>query len=555
MKTKILFLAIVFVGWALPTIVHAEDRAVTIKEKRGASSAAPSNAKYHALIIGSNNYKYLPKLQTAIADAKAVEEILRTQYGFTTKLLIDATREDILNGMNDLRKGLGEKDNLLIYYAGHGEFDKTADKSYWIPVNAERDNPTNWIIADDITSNIKRITSRHILIVSDSCYSGTLTRAVSGDLSKSGERDEFIKKMMEKPSRTLMASGGNEPVADSGGGGHSVFASAFLKALKETEKNVFTAEELFHGRGSVKEMVAGKSDQVPEYNTIKNSGHDGGDFVFQLASIANAGSGLKPKPAIKDETPSTEVSYELSKLREEEAASYFMGVAYLEAREFQKARDKFSEVLNMEREGKWNEKADKGWKRVDKIVRAMGGITLGDVGKEIAMRESVTRGDMAALLADEIKIDKLFAGRIPVKWEIDKQFIPSDILNHHFKEEALTMMKWGVRGLEPIYDQTTKAFLFKPADGITRREFALVLEDVLIKLTGDEKIATAYFGQEKSPFPDVPPTATWYNAVMYMTTRGLMEPELSGEFRVKDLVDGAEAILAIRVLKQKMNIY
>ncbi|HKZ46279.1 MAG TPA: S-layer homology domain-containing protein, partial [Thermodesulfobacteriota bacterium] len=89
-----------------------------------------------------------------------------------------------------------------------------------------------------------------------------------------------------------------------------------------------------------------------------------------------------------------------------EAAPYFMGIAYLEAREFQKARDKFSETLSMKKEGKWNEKADKGWKRVDKIVRAMGEITLGDVGKEIAVRESVNRGDMAALLADELKIDK-----------------------------------------------------------------------------------------------------------------------------------------------------
>ncbi|MBI5749164.1 MAG: SUMF1/EgtB/PvdO family nonheme iron enzyme [Nitrospinae bacterium] len=260
----------------------------------------------------------ISKLKTAVADAKAVEEILRTQYGFTTKLLIDATREDIINGMNDLRKGLGEKDNLLIYYAGHGEFDKTADKSYWIPVNAERDNPTNWIIADDITSNIKRITSRHILIVSDSCYSVALTRAVSGDLTKSGERDEFIKKMMEKPSRTLMASGGNEPVADSGGGNHSVFASAFLKALKETEKNVFTAEELFHGRGSVKEMVAGKSDQVPEYNTIKNSGHGGGDFVFQLASLSSAKEDVTLSLSKGQKgSPSPEISEEMKKLGEE----------------------------------------------------------------------------------------------------------------------------------------------------------------------------------------------------------------------------------------------
>ena len=241
-----------------------------------------------------------------------------------------------------------------------------------------------------------------------------------------------------------------------------------------------------------------------------------------------------------------------------EAAHYFMGIAYLEAREFQKARDKFSETLSMKKEGKWNEKADKGWKRVDKIVRAMGGITLGDVGKEIAVRESVNRGDMAALLADELKIDKLFAGRIPVKSEIDKlkaEFTPADVLSHHFKEEVLTMMKWGVRGLEPQYDQTTKANLFKPDNGVTRKELALVLEDILVKLTGDEKIATAYFGQERSPFPDVPVTAPWYNAVMNMTTRGLMEPEISGEFRVNDLVDGAEAILAIRVLRQKMNIY
>ena len=241
-----------------------------------------------------------------------------------------------------------------------------------------------------------------------------------------------------------------------------------------------------------------------------------------------------------------------------EAAHYFMGIAYLEAREFQKARDKFSETLSMKKEGKWNEKADKGWKRVDKIVRAMGGITLGDVGKEIAVRESVNRGDMAALLADELKIDKLFAGRIPVKSEIDKlkaEFTPADVLSHHFKEEVLTMMKWGIRGLEPQYDQTTKANLFKPDNGVTRKELALVLEDILVKLTGDEKIATAYFGQERSPFPDVPATAPWYNAVMNMTTRGLMEPEISGEFRVNDVVDGAEAILAIRVLRQKMNIY
>lgn len=240
-----------------------------------------------------------------------------------------------------------------------------------------------------------------------------------------------------------------------------------------------------------------------------------------------------------------------------EALTYFMGVAWLEGKEFQKARDSFSSVLNAKREGKWHEKADKGWKRVDKIVRAMGGITLGDVGKTIASRETVSRADLAALIIDELKIDKVIAGRIPlVSQSANKaEFTPADMISHPFKEEVLTLMKWKVRGMEPKYEETSRAYLFKPNDPVTRGEMAFILEDVLIKLTGNEKIATAFFGQDNSPFPDVKATSALYNAVMNMTTRSIMESELSGEFRVNSPVDGAEALLAIRVLRQKINIY
>jgi hypothetical protein len=240
-----------------------------------------------------------------------------------------------------------------------------------------------------------------------------------------------------------------------------------------------------------------------------------------------------------------------------EALPYFMGVAWLEGREFQKARDSFSTVLNAKREGKWHEKADKGWKRVDKIVRAMSGITVGDVGKAIAVKESVSRADLAALLIDELKIEKLMAGRIPLATQSAKkaEFTPADMTSHAFKEEVLTLMKWNIRGLEPKYDETSRAYLFKPGEPVSRGEIAFVLEDVLVKLTGNDKITTAYFGQENSPFPDVKATSPFYNAVMNMTSRSIMEGELSGEFRVNAPVDGAEALLAIRVLKQKINIY
>jgi hypothetical protein len=235
--------------------------------------------KYYALIIGINEYKYIQKLEIAKKDAIAVEKLLREMYGFETRLLSDATRLTILNALNDFRKKIGEEDSFLIYYAGHGDYDQVTDKAYWLPADAERDNPTNWIMADDITTNIKRMASKHVLIISDSCYSGTFVRRVATDLSSQKlEREGFIKRMLEKTSRTLMSSGGNEPVVDSGGSGHSVFAEAFLRGFREIDEKVFTADEIFYG--VIRERVIGKAEQTPQYNNIRNSGHEGGDFVF-----------------------------------------------------------------------------------------------------------------------------------------------------------------------------------------------------------------------------------------------------------------------------------
>ncbi len=64
--------------------------------------APPGNAgevkfgRYHALVIGNNDYLLLPKLETAVGDAEAVAELLRTHYGFEVRLLRNATRADIL---------------------------------------------------------------------------------------------------------------------------------------------------------------------------------------------------------------------------------------------------------------------------------------------------------------------------------------------------------------------------------------------------------------------------------------------------------------------------
>lgn len=263
-----------FMAFALlPSAVHAQ-RGLNTNH----TPPPHTPGRFHALVIGNNAYTSLPRLKTAEADARAVAALLRESYGFETKLLLDATRQQIVSALYAYRQTLGPGSNLLIYYAGHGFKDPEEQKAYWLPVDAVRDDPSNWIMADEVTTRIKVMPARHVIVVSDSCYSGTLMRGIGEAPPAAGERAQFLQRMMAGRSRTLMASGGDEPVADGGGGNHSVFANALLRGLREIDKDGFTAAELF--RYHVEESVGGRAQQMPEYQALRSSGHESGDFVF-----------------------------------------------------------------------------------------------------------------------------------------------------------------------------------------------------------------------------------------------------------------------------------
>lgn len=278
---------------------------LTRAQERGVGLGAPAaSGGYHALVIGNNAYQQLPKLQTAEADAKEVEKLLKESYGFRTRLLLNATRQQIVSALASYRRYLTAEDNLVVYYAGHGINDAEAGRAYWLPVDATRDDYSNWISADDITAATKTIPAKHVLIISDSCYSGSLTRGIGEMLPRPSEREQFLRKMMAGKSRTLMASGGNEPVADGGGGGkHSVFAGALLKGLRAMDKEQFTAAELF--RNFIEESVSGRANQTPEYNPLRNSGHESGDFIFirtkpGAKNVEATGNAAAPTPKFNE---------------------------------------------------------------------------------------------------------------------------------------------------------------------------------------------------------------------------------------------------------------
>ena len=227
---------------------------------------------YHALVIGNNNYRSVTPLQTAVADAKTVGDLLRSEYGFNVTLLLDATRNQMLDAFDELRRKLNENDNLLVYYAGHGFLDTDSDRGFWLPVDADVDRRANWLSNSDLADFARASRAKHILVVADSCYAGTLTRSVSLQMSALDD----IARLSQKRARTALVSGGLEPVSDAGGGEHSVFAKAFVDVLL-SNTGIVDMSQVF---SSMRRQVILNAEQTPQYGDIRQTGHEGGDFIF-----------------------------------------------------------------------------------------------------------------------------------------------------------------------------------------------------------------------------------------------------------------------------------
>ncbi len=227
---------------------------------------------YHALVIGNNFYKgNIPPLKTAIKDTTELASLLQDTYGFEVELLLNADKDQILSALDKKSKSMRKDDNLLVYYAGHGVYDEDADVGYWLPVDADLEDKKNWIRNSTITDAIKGMDAKHVLLMADSCFSGTLLR--STQVKRTGK---FYTQMATRTARLVMTSGGVEPVMDGGGDGHSVFARSLLAKLR-TPEIIIDGTSLYQ---AIREPVVMSSDQVPQYSNIRFIDSDGGDFLF-----------------------------------------------------------------------------------------------------------------------------------------------------------------------------------------------------------------------------------------------------------------------------------
>ncbi|NJN42560.1 MAG: caspase family protein [Flammeovirgaceae bacterium] len=233
-----------------------------------------SNRKYYALIIGINDYqdKSIVQLDNPVKDATALGQILSTYYTFESDniiVLTDPTRTKIIESFDELSLKINERDQLLIFYAGHGIWDERLNQGFWLPSDASLNSKAQWLSNSTIRDYVGGIRAKHTLLITDACFSGSIfkERAVFTN-------SKAMLEMYKLPSRKAMTSGALKTVPDK-----SVFIEYLTKNLIQNQSPLLSAEELFR---TFKVAVINNSPngQVPQYGPIGQVGDEGGDFIF-----------------------------------------------------------------------------------------------------------------------------------------------------------------------------------------------------------------------------------------------------------------------------------
>lgn len=270
-----------------------------------------SGGTYRAVVFGNDNYRdpegIWTKLKTARNDAKAVADVLKITYGFTdVSLVLDATRRDIFQSFRLLEQKAKPNDAILIYYAGHGYFRKDSDEAFWIPIDAQGTDDSTFVSNETIRKKIEVLAKRtqHTLIISDSCFSGSLLRPGNRGIRLQERTPKYFEKVASRKSVQLLAAGGLEFVDDNyRNSGHSPFTYHFIKELERNTEQFLTATEL---STKVEKLVADNVPQKPEKGVLYQAGHEGGEFIFTRKVAISAPPisqfDTKPGPGVSEDT-------------------------------------------------------------------------------------------------------------------------------------------------------------------------------------------------------------------------------------------------------------
>jgi hypothetical protein len=231
------------------------------------------------LTIAIDNYadSLFPNLENAVLDASRFSNVLKEKYDFKTIqdsiLNEQAKRKNIIDALNNLSSSLHATDNILIYHAGHGMIHPKTKKGFWIPYDGTKDSISNYISNSDIIECIEAMDAKHVILISDSCFAGTLVTKTRGITD-----EKYYLKIQENKSRFIFSSGREEKVLDGLPGKGSPFANALIEYFENNNNEYFSFSEMVN---AVKKKTGKLVTQQPISGSLGGMNYKG-EMVFRL---------------------------------------------------------------------------------------------------------------------------------------------------------------------------------------------------------------------------------------------------------------------------------
>ncbi|MEQ8788706.1 MAG: caspase family protein [Pirellulaceae bacterium] len=312
----------------VPGDTSVNPRGLEILESDRDTQVLPPEGEDHAIFIATDNYDApeWTKLSNAVADAKAIRNVLVQQYGFkegNATLLIDKPRDDVIEEIQKFQdysqlKYLQPEDRLFVFIAGHGYYNGQRKDGYIVMKDSQSPKKPKWwksyIDHDDLRTTLEKLDCRHVFVVIDACYSATfdaetaieasrgpstetesagawgvadlgslipslrggpdarIEKAKSEGVYRQVAKSEYVRRKLQFGCKRFLTSG-RGPVSDGVAGEHSPFARKFLEVLTNGggEDGIVTGDEVVDAAMKVEESEPGVGFM---------NGDEHGDFLF-----------------------------------------------------------------------------------------------------------------------------------------------------------------------------------------------------------------------------------------------------------------------------------
>jgi uncharacterized protein YgiM (DUF1202 family)/Tol biopolymer transport system component len=204
--------------------------------------------KIWAVVIGISQYKNIRSLRYADKDALAFFDYLVNSIGIPKEQITlltngQATLVNLKRSLGtELKRKAGQKDTVIIFYAGHGapETDATSPdedglEKYLVPYDGDpNDLYTTGLPMREVETIFQRLAADRVIFITDSCYSGaTAGRTFATAARRAVVSDAFLARLAKAKGRVVLtASKASEVSEEREALGHGVFTYYLLEGLR-----------------------------------------------------------------------------------------------------------------------------------------------------------------------------------------------------------------------------------------------------------------------------------------------------------------------------------